>query len=54
MLSQWRMRRSREEAMEDEQSPPASVDPEIEVEVCGEYGSKEAQEGEVGVVRCQG
>ena len=32
--------------MEEEGSPPESVDPAGEVAVSGEYGSEEAQEGE--------
>ena len=38
-----RNRRSREEMIEEEQSPQASVDIEEEVVVCEEDGSKEVQ-----------
>ena len=40
--------------MEDERTPLASVGPEGEVAVRGEYGSKEAQEGEGSVSRRRG
>ena len=34
--------------MEEEQSPLSSMDPAVEVVVCGEDGSEETQEGEGG------
>ena len=48
------MRQSQEEAMEEGQSPLATVDPAREVTVCGEDVIEEAQEDEREAGRCHG